>query len=83
MFTTAFFQTRMFMFFAGFFFCAALGEILRHSSGNLLWIPFGVLSILFYLWSRRYAEKLKRKVPEIIGVTYSDCGFLVVRDLWR
>ena len=54
---------QVFAFFAGFFVCAALSQVVRHPS-NTLWLDFSVLSVVFVLWSRQYAGKLKRNLPQ-------------------
>lgn len=60
---TQLFYAQLFAFFSGFFVCAALDQLVRHIS-NTLWIDFSILSVVFLFWSRQYATKLKRKLPD-------------------
>lgn len=71
MFKSALFQSQLLAFFGGYFLCAAVSNGIRHSSSTL-WISFSVLSVVFLLWSRRYAEKLKRKLPQVADIKYAD-----------
>ena len=71
MFKSALFYVQFQAFFAGFFFCAGVTNGIRHPS-NTLWIDFSILSVVFLLWSKRYAEKLRRKLPQIGDVKLSD-----------
>jgi len=71
MFKSALFYAQLLAFFAGFFLCAAVTNCFRHPSSSL-WIDFSILSIVFLLWSRRYSEKLRRKLPQISDVKPSD-----------
>jgi len=68
---SALFYAQFLAFFAGFFFCAGVTNGIRHPS-NTLWIDFSILSVVFLLWSKRYAEKLRRRVPQISDVKLSD-----------
>lgn len=45
--------------------------VIRHP-WSTLWIDFSVLSVVFFLWSRRYAGKLRRKLPEVSQIKWSD-----------
>jgi hypothetical protein len=71
MFKSALFSTQFMAFFAGFFLCAGVSNGIRHPSSTL-WIDFSILSIVFLLWSKRYAEKLRRKLPQPSDVKFSD-----------
>jgi hypothetical protein len=71
MFKSALFHAQSFAFFAGFFLCAGVSNGIRRPS-EFLWIGFSILSIVFLLWSKRYVEKLKRKLPQISDVKFSD-----------
>ena len=71
MFKSVLFQAQFLAFFAGFFLCAAVTSCIRHPASTL-WIDFSILAIVFLLWSRRYAERLRRKVPQIGEVNLSE-----------
>ena len=71
MFKSALFQVQFRAFFAGFFLSAGVTNVIRHPS-NTLCIDFSILSVVFLLRSKRYAEKLTRKVPQISDVKLSD-----------
>ena len=71
MFRSALFHSQLLAFFAGFFLCAGVSTRIRHPS-DTMWVSFSVLSIVFLLWSWRYAGKLKRRLPEIGNIKYSD-----------
>jgi hypothetical protein len=68
---SALFYAQILAFFAGFFLCAGVTNGIRHPSSTL-WIDFSILSVVFLLWSKRYAAKLKRKLPQIRNVNLSD-----------
>jgi hypothetical protein len=70
MFKSVLFHVQFLAFFAGFFVCAGLTNGIRHPS-NTLWVDFSILSIVFSLWSKRYAEKLKHRLPQISDVKLS------------
>lgn len=57
------FYAQLFTFFAGFFASAAISQVVRHASSTL-WIDFSILSAVFLLASRQYANKLKRTVRQ-------------------
>lgn len=57
------FYAQFFAFFAGFFVNAAVSQAFRHVSSTL-WIDFSILAVVFLLWSRQYASKVKRKLPQ-------------------
>ena len=57
------FYAQFFAFFAGFFVCAAVSGAIRHVS-DTLWIDFSILSVVFLLWARRYASRLKSTLPQ-------------------
>ena len=57
------FFAQLFPFFAGFFVCAAISQLIRDSSSSG-WIDFSILSVVFLLWSRQYRVKLKRQLLE-------------------
>jgi len=69
MFKSILFQAQSLAFFAGFFLCASVSNGIRHPSSTL-WIDFSILSVVFFLWSRRFAERLKRKLPQISEVSF-------------
>ena len=71
MFKSVLFQAQFFAFFAGFFLCPGVSNCIRHPSSTL-WIDFSILSIVFLLWSKRYVERLRRKLPQIGDVRLSD-----------
>lgn len=56
------FFVQMFPFFSGFFVCAAVSQLIRNASSTL-WIDFSMLAVVFLLWSRQYAAKLRRQFP--------------------
>jgi len=71
MFKSALFYAQFLAFFAGFFLCAGISNCIRHPSSTL-WIDFSILSIVFLLWSLRYAGKLRRKLPQISDIKHFD-----------
>ena len=71
MFKSALFHAQSTVFFAGFFLSAATSNLIRHPKSTL-WIDFGILSGVFPLWSRRFVERLRRKVPQLREISYSD-----------
>jgi len=71
MFKSALFCAQFAALFAGFFLCAGVSNCIRHPSSTL-WIEFCILSIVFLLGSKRYAEKLRRKLPQISDLKLSD-----------
>jgi hypothetical protein len=71
MFKSALFYAQLQAFFAGFFLCAAVSNYKHHPS-NALWISFSILTVVLLLWSKRYAEMLRRKVPPLGEIKISD-----------
>jgi membrane protein implicated in regulation of membrane protease activity len=71
MFKSALFYAQSFSFFAGIFLCAGVSDFIRHS-GSFMWISYLILSGVFLLASRRYADKLRRKLPQVLEIRHSD-----------
>ncbi len=71
MFKSALFYAQSTVFFAGFFLSAAASNLIRHPK-TTIWIDFAILSGVFLLWSRQFVERLRRKVPQLREIPYSD-----------
>ena len=68
---SALFYAQFLAFFAGFFVCAAVSNWIRHPWSSLA-VDFSILSVVFFSWSLRYSGKLRRRIPQIGDIKYSD-----------
>jgi hypothetical protein len=68
---SALFFAQFSAFFAGFFVCAGVCKLKYHPLGGDFF-TFFILFIFFLLLSLRYTRTLKRKLPELTDIKWTD-----------